>query len=325
MVQLNERGHHDGMFDVRYRAEAFPNFVARNGVLHFDAADLAHALFVTGRAPGDQVRHGDMSFWEWVHRTSLVPAYVRRTSTGRLMKSALADSLDRSEKVALSYALGQAMTGIFAQRNLGVTHLMHVDRYADRWRLGFGLTRRRADLFGRIGPARWVVAEAKGRSNGMEASLRDTLVAQKGSIRTVAGHPPAVSFGCVASFPVLRGGVRGPMRLDAFDPKPSKEAIELDVDEARFLVAYYEPFVVAIAAGRRYEGPPGYAAASLDAVGVRVGLRQDLYTAVAEQDSGAMNAMLDVVGSDLGHDGRPDGTFVETDFDEALSRRDYDG
>lgn len=312
--------HHSRMFDVPYQAEAFPDSVARKGVLHFDEADLAHALFVTGRAPGDRVRYGDMSLWEWIHRTSLVPAYVRRSPTGRLMRSALADSLDRSEKVALSYALGQALTGIFAQRNLAVTHLMHVDRYAERWRVTFGATNRRADLFGRIGPAKWVVAEAKGRSNGMEASLRDSLVAQKGSIRTVAGHPPTISFGSVASFPVLRGGVRGPMRLDAFDPKPSKEAIDVEVDEVRFLRAYYEPFIVAIRAGRRYEGRPGYVSASLGSIGVRVGLRQDLFAAVEEQSPGAI---MDVVSA-LGDDERPDGTFVETDFEAALSVQDYD-
>ena len=175
MVQLSECMHHDGMFDVRYRAEAFPNFVARNGVLHFDAADLAHALFVTGRAPGDQARHGDMSVWEWIHRTSLVPAYVRRGSTGRLMKSALADSLDRSEKVALSYALGQAMTGIFAQQNLGVTHLMHVDRYAERWLLKPRVCRGRwlSSLRWRRGRpvASWPTCARGGRPDVREDSL----------------------------------------------------------------------------------------------------------------------------------------------------------
>lgn len=312
------------MFDIPFRADAFPSSVARAGVLHFDAGALAHALFVTGRAPSDRGSHGALSVWEWIHRASLVPAYVRRGPTGRLMKSTLADSLDRSEKVGLSYALGQAMTGIFCEQKLGVLHLMHVDRYAARWRVDFGGARRRADLFGRIGPTRWVVAEAKGRSNGMETDLRRILIAQKGSIRSIAGHRPTVSLGCVASFPVLRGGIRGPMRVDAFDPEPSKEAMDLTVDEPRFLQTYYEPFAAAIAVGVETEGPPEYVSAALPAVGLRVGMRQELYEAIQSRNRDTIGAAVELMERDPIQGRRPDGTFVEADFEDALSIQDYD-
>jgi hypothetical protein len=312
------------MFDVPFRAEAFPGFVARRGVLHFDESELAHALFVTGRAPGDQSRYGPMSVWEWIHRSSLVPAYVRRSPSGRLMKSALADSLDRSEKVSLSYSLGQALTGIVCEQILGVTHLMHVDRYASRWRVSFGRTRRRADLFGRIAPTRWVVAEAKGRSNGMESSLRQTLIDQKATVKTIAGHRPAVALGCVVSFPILSGGVRGPLRVDAFDPEPAKEAVDLNISEARFFQTYYEPFTAAIDAGQQTDGPPGYVAASLDAAGLRVGMRRDLYEAVQSGYLGENAPWTDLLGDEDFQDDRQDGTFVQAQYGEAMSLRDYD-
>jgi hypothetical protein len=83
-------------FEVPFSADAFPGHIRRRGVLKFTSADLAHALFVTGRAPADQWAHGDASTWEWLSRSSMVPAYVREDS-GRLMRSALANSLDRSE------------------------------------------------------------------------------------------------------------------------------------------------------------------------------------------------------------------------------------
>lgn len=314
------------MFDVPFKSEAFPGHVARKGVMHFDASALAHALFVTGRAPADQARHGSMSLWEWIHRSSLVPAYVRQGPTGTLMKSALADSLDRSEKVSLSYALGQALTGIFCEQTLGVTHLMHVDRYANRWRVQFGPTRQRADMFGRIGPKRWVVAEAKGRSNGMESALRQTLIDQKRTIRTVAGHPPEIALGCVASFPILRGGIRGPMCVDAFDPEVAEdESFDLSISEERFFETYYEPFATAIDLGEATaDPPPGYVAASLAVAGLQVGMREDIYSALQSSRNGEAVAWADLMNEVGEIDRRPDGTFVIADYEDALFLQDYD-
>ena len=53
----------------------------------FTDSDLAAALFTTGRAPGDEARHGWASVAEFVHRAALIPAYVRRrTLAGGLRK-----------------------------------------------------------------------------------------------------------------------------------------------------------------------------------------------------------------------------------------------
>ncbi|TKA08562.1 hypothetical protein [Actinacidiphila oryziradicis] len=149
-------------FEVPYQAEAFGSEVARTGVLTFSASELAHALFATGRTPGDQAKYGHASVWEWLHRMSVIPAYIRRASDNRLVRTQLARSMDRSEKVSLSYTLGQALTGVFSQNILSVRYLMHVDRYARRHGVLFTATRQRADLFGRRDTG-WVVAEAKGR------------------------------------------------------------------------------------------------------------------------------------------------------------------
>src|SRR5665213_2537158 len=104
----------DLTFISPYRARSFPVRTVRGwGDISFTTDDLAHALFVTGRAPGDQARFGTASVWEFIHRASIIPAYVRRAPSGALTRSRLALDLDRSEKVALSYSLGQAMTAIF--------------------------------------------------------------------------------------------------------------------------------------------------------------------------------------------------------------------
>jgi hypothetical protein len=51
--------------------------------------DLARALFITGRVPYDQAKHGRSSAYEWCHRVAVLPAYlswsddpVRRSARG---------------------------------------------------------------------------------------------------------------------------------------------------------------------------------------------------------------------------------------------------
>lgn len=319
-------------FHASFSAAAFPpGSVARTGTLGFTVNDLAHALFATGRAPGDQARFGDASFWEFVHRASLIPAYVRINSSGRLVKSALALELDRSEKVALSYALGQAVTGIFCEKELGVSHLLHVDRYERRYRVSFGPTRRRPDLFGWSSPG-WVVAEAKGRSNVMERALRQKLETQKRAIRTVEGHRPHLSLGCVASFPV-KGGA---MKVNAFDPEnDAPESIDLGIQAQRFFLAYYEPFVTAIERSRRREQDRRMTIAFVDGTDVRIGLDNRILRAVrvaTEGDrDGFVGEILDLAGSAQGFDEEaelgqvfPDGTLIGTSWDEAIQVRDWE-
>lgn len=108
-------------FVVRYYSSGFPyKMINRTDDIQFYESDLVHALFTTGRAPGDQLVYGEASVWELLHRSSLVRAYVRQDDKQHLVLSRLAHELDRSEKVAVSYAIGQAMTCIFSRKVLSV-------------------------------------------------------------------------------------------------------------------------------------------------------------------------------------------------------------
>lgn len=315
-------------FSVCYRGKGFPTgLFSDRGLLRFTCADLAHALFTTGRAPGDQVSHGAESVWEFIHRVALVPAYIKRTPHGRLVRTPLALELDRSEKVALSYALGQALTGIFCDRILAVEFLMHVDRYLARYRVNFGPTRRRADLFGLRRPEGWVVAEAKGRSNLMESDLEQKLSAQKRSIASISGTPPWLALGCVASFPPKFEG----MRVDVFDPKePDVEAIAFDVDLDRYILAYYEPFLEAIEFGEVEPDRDDYAFARFDILGIRIGLLRSIADRVQRARVDEVAGLYDFVIGALDRvsavEAVPfrDGTIVETDWEDSITLNDWE-
>ncbi|MER5266763.1 hypothetical protein ABTZ99_32190 [Actinosynnema sp. NPDC002837] len=309
-----------------FRAFAFPaGVVPHRDFLQFSANDLAHALFMTGRAPGDEFAHGKSSVYEWLHRASLIPAYVRRTYGAELVRSDLALTLDRSESAAVSYALGQAMTAIFCRTQLGVSHLLHVDRYSAEYGVRFGAARRRADLFG-ISPRGWVVAEAKGRSGRVPLEVRRALEAQKRSVSAVEGKPPWVALGCVAHFPRRNG----PLHLEAFDPDADDvEAVALDVTRDRFMLAYYSPFLRALEIGTPGQDED-YQFAEIASLGIRVGLPISLVVRLRRAESDELDG-LSVDVEDLLEELRsrrvgvlPDGSLVETDWQGSLDRRDRD-
>jgi len=295
----------------------------------FTVTDLAAALFTTGRAPGDEVRHGSASVAEFVHRAALIPAYVRRDRAGRLIKSELAKKLDRSEKVNLSYSLGQAMAGVFAQRRLGVARLMHVDRYEPYHAVNFGPSRQRPDLFGK-GSGGWVVVEAKGRSNAMEADLAAKVKSQAGNVVSIGGSAPWVACGVVAQFP----SPSPTMELYAIDPEPNEVALRWQVDPDLFVEAYYSPFLRALDLGRnqRLTDVPvdRLEAVDLGAVGVRVGLPRELAGLLRERAGGdptglasEVDGVLDAYVEDERL--RPDGSWFETSWGDALGLSDVEG
>lgn len=309
------------LFHVPATLSGFPTALGlpTRATVSFDGSDLAWSLFVTGRASGDEAVHGHQSLWEFLHRVTLIPAYIR-VAAGALTRSPLAMGLDRSEKVNLSYSLGQAMAGIFASRVLGVTRLMHVDRYAAHHRIVFATGKKRPDLFGQASSG-WVVVEAKGRSNLAEPQLVRTLRNQKSMVASITGAAPWVAAGVVAEFDPKSGQ----MRLLAVDPPESIEAQDWDVDPDRYAAAYYEPFAVAISAGAesRAEANDRLRVADLGAVGVRIGMLRQILDVLAEarerRYEGLAAEVDEILAETASESTRPDGSWFATTWDAALT------
>jgi hypothetical protein len=307
--------------DVRFHAERFPNGTVPNaGTLVFNEDDLAHALFVTGRAPADRTSHGRASVYEWLHRVTMVPAYLQRDYNAKLVRSGLAVRLDRSEKMIVSYLLGQAMTQIFCESQLQVVYLMHVDRYAGQFDVTFGATRRRPDLFG-LAPRGWVVAEAKGSSSGVPRGMVTALENQKRSISDIRGERPWMALGCVAHFPRGRS-----LHLNAYDPEEEPvESLSLDISRDRFVLAYYLPFLRAIEMGDA-EDEASFSWGTFSNVGLRVGMPNVLLDRVRQADSGEIDGLFDDVQAFLSNraesGGRTfsDGTGVRTAWGDGPRR-----
>lgn len=263
----------NGPAQVRTTATQFP---ADAGVpacqdLKITPQALARALFITGRAPKDQMKHARSSTYEWCHRVAAMPAYLSWTDDGqvcRITRTDLAQELDPSEKGMLSYTLGQAMCQIFAETQLSVRFFMHVARYASTYGLIFTPGHSRADFFGERTSGGYVVAEAKGRSGRLTSDLRKVMEIQKRTVKTIGGDIPKIAYASAVDFPSPRGA----MRLTAIDPdEAAPNAIDLPVDPDRHILAYYAPFLDAFA----HQQPQllgDYVVASFATLGVTLGV-----------------------------------------------------
>ena len=164
----------------------------------------------------------------------------------------------------------------------------------------------------------------------MEAALEPILVSQKRTIASVSGVPPTMAVGCVASFPTPDRL----LRVDAFDPEDEEvDALNLEIDVDRFVLAYYEPFLRAIESGEtgsdaRGEGEVGLVTSRFEVVGVTVGLRKDIAALVRRAEEGQVEGLASLVMEALDVSTAPatfaDGTIVETRWDGTLSIGDWD-
>jgi len=234
--------------------------------------------------------------------------------------------LDRSEKVGLSYALGQAFASIFCEKVLQVPWTMHLDRYADRFNVVFASTKHRPDLLGFNGTG-WLVIEAKGRSNGVDSALRQRMAHQKRAVGWINGIRPAMALGCVASFLPAHGT----LRVDAVDPEEDDiEPAEVEVSLDLFMLAYYEPFVAALEMGNTEEGEGDFVMSEFEGLGLRVGLHRGILERLTFAIQESPEGLAQTVSSFLsdGRAGRDlqfsDGSAVETEWEEALGATDRD-
>lgn len=284
---------------VPYSAVRFPSGVlpVNDRSLEFTTADLAHALFATGRAPGDRLKYGKASVWEWLHRASLIPAYLRRHYDASLRRSRLATELDRSELAAVSYAIGQAATGIFCNQKLGVSHVLHVDRYAHSEGVQFiPRTRQRPDLFG-LSANGWIVAEAKGRTRGVTSEAIAKIAEQKRVIGSIGGQAPYLTIGCIASFPPPLDA----MRLDAIDPIEERpELINIPMNLDQFMLSYYSPLLDLIDSGGAVEVSDDYISGRFVDLRLEVLLRGEVYRQVRRAQEIGESGLFAAIQGELG-------------------------
>jgi hypothetical protein len=218
-----ESGIHDGESDL---------------VLSWD--ELIWAAISVGRGSlAHMHQHGPFSMFEMIYREAIVYANLMETDDGHITRTSAYEGLDPSEKSAISYFVGLAVTKLFVASKLNVPWLMHVDIYRQQFGLELVPYGGRPDLFGQDLSGRWIVAESKGRTNGHDSSALDRAKTQAALVTTVDGVAPFISAGFVTSFS------KGRLYLVADDPPPDRNGKPLfwKVSGEQLRSAYYAPFL----------------------------------------------------------------------------------
>lgn len=228
---------------LTYEATSFPTsygpaFVGSHD-LTFNWAELVWAAISVGRRELSHItRHGPYSTFEIVYRVSILYANLRETTTNSIRRSEAYKGLDPSEKGAVSYFMGLAVTKLFIERLLDVPWLMHLDVYREELKPVLSKGETKPDLVGRNTSGNWIAIESKGRTHGFNQTALDRAKEQVENLSTINGTAPSLRVALLTHFG------SGHLQCAVNDPDEKKEGkiIDIPLTQEKFKVGYYRPF-----------------------------------------------------------------------------------
>lgn len=239
----------------------------------------------------DIFRHGPFSTSEIRFKTHLLYANLMQKTSGEFGRSPLYDSLDSTEKGAVSYFLGMAMAKLFVSRLFGVHWLVHLEKLR-RYRAIRLVGKSRPDLIGATSAGQWVVVEAKGRTNLFSQAAIDKAKDQTRMVRTISGSPPSLKIATESYF-------SRNLQIRLVDPNEYEpNAVSVEIEGSDFVRTYYEPFVTLLDGSewRNVSVDQRTFLCTSDAdSGVSIGLSTEVFKALKDRQL-SFGAIADVVG-----------------------------
>jgi hypothetical protein len=156
--------------------------------------------------------------------------------------------LNQSEKVTVSYYIGQGLTKLYAEENLKLKWLFHVDDFENISfhekgkaisKINIGRSDKKAarpDLIGLEGFSNIHIFEAKGRSIGYNVNEMQHAINQVSQIVSCNGHPPLTRTACY--FDLSTSPINGII----IDPENDGNGITLDFNEKNIITRFYSFF-----------------------------------------------------------------------------------
>lgn len=187
------------------------------------------------------LKHPSHSRAEKKHRTYLLYTCLKQSGNG-VTRSGLYDEMDHTEKGAASYFLGMTLTKLVADRLLDTPLLWHVSTSSQA--ISYVPGKSRPDLIGcSKNLADWIVAEAKGRSGGFDASALSAAKSQSQKITTINGAIPKYRFGSESFF-------NPNLCIALEDPPAERDAIPIEFNLDQALAEYYSMASMLATSGR---------------------------------------------------------------------------
>lgn len=225
-----------------YRAKGFPESLGPSlhgsAILDCTWSDLIWAAITVGRPSWAAVfQHGWYSGLECGYRAAMLWANLKASwnSPPRISKTPAFADLDPSEKSAVFYYFGLATTKLLAARLLNAPWPQHLDKFPGS--LTPALSRKeRPDLIARDQNGRWIVLEAKGRSNALRLKTMTKAKQQVQSLAAINGAPVylRVAVGTYFAKATLQAEIHDP-------PEGTKKRAVLKITDEQFMRGYYAP------------------------------------------------------------------------------------
>lgn len=200
---------------------------------HVPLGAMLHAAITVGKAgPAAMAAWGRFSRYERRWRSAMVAACLDAPAAGPWRRSPAYAALDPSEKGAVSYFVGLTVVKYLSERMFGVPWLVHLDQFAGTTNLPS--KGERPDLVGADLSGAWLVAEAKGRSNGWDEHAETKAKQQTRRLRRINGSWPAVRVASQSYFEFDE------LRVSLVDPDEYEDgSLDLDVSRSQLVDAYY--------------------------------------------------------------------------------------
>lgn len=224
---------------LRYEASDFPSSLGSkysgNHSIDVTWHELVWAAVSVGkRGLGDMITHGAHSIDEIYYRSYIVWANLWEHG-GRFYRSPAYETLDPTEKGAISYFFGMTIAKLIASRLFDAHWMVHLDRLVNYHSVGL-VGRSRPDLAGVDALGRWLIVEGKGRTGRYSQATMNQAKAQVRQVRSIDGAPPFLRIGCQSFFAPS-------LSLSIVDPDTARDgSVDLDIHPFQLRGAYYERF-----------------------------------------------------------------------------------
>lgn len=204
-------------------------------------ADLIRAAITVGKSAQDST---NISFTEKIFRlSSLLLTIEERNISSRncFVASTIFNSLDPSEKGAMTFFLGMAITKLVAERYFNVQWLMHFDAYRESYD-AICSNGGKPDFLGVENTVSFApqyhIFESKGRTGGLDKGALERGKEQTRYVQTISGTTPISRNVVQAYFQGDRKVLHGYL----MDPTGADDGVDEKIDLKNVFKSYYKPF-----------------------------------------------------------------------------------
>lgn len=249
--------------------------ILNHGTMHVSWNEIYWSAITAGKKPNFYLKNPKEYIYEIIHKIFLIKTSLKN-NLNYLEKTDLYEGMDPTEKGFTSYFLGMTSTKLFAEKYMETPYLWDVSNALEA--ISYLPGNSRPDLIGLSLKNKWIVAEAKGRTNGFDNTALIKAKNQSRMISTINGALPLYRFGSESYFnPYLS--------MELIDPPAEDEAIDIDFNVDHALIKYYEIAFFLKEYGRAYED--FYIFESND-LNLRIGLPSKIIS-IIEQNQNKLN------------------------------------